>query len=75
MPATHLLTAAEAAEFLRLRPSTLAKYRCVGGGPTFSKIGGRVLYPRENLERWITECTVSSTAEYRARKPKYEAGT
>ena len=60
-----LLTVPEAAEFLRLRPATLAKYRSVGGGPDFSKLGGRIVYPLASLERWITECTVSSTAEYR----------
>jgi hypothetical protein len=67
MSTRTLLTSAEAAEFLRLRPSTLAKYRCVGGGPDFSKLGGRVVYPREALEQWVEQCTVSSTAEYRTK--------
>lgn len=67
-PPTALLTAPEAAEFLRIRPATLAKYRSVGGGPSFSKIGGRIVYPRENLEQWVAECRVSSTSEYRSRK-------
>jgi predicted DNA-binding transcriptional regulator AlpA len=68
MPApTALLTAKEAAQFLRLRPATLAKYRSIGGRPDFTKLGGRVVYAREALEQWIAQCTVSSTAEYRIR--------
>ncbi len=37
---TPLLTAAEAAEYLRLRPCTLAKYRSVGGGPISQRLAG-----------------------------------
>jgi Helix-turn-helix domain len=61
---TALFTSIEAAQFLRLRPSTLAKYRCSGGGPKFTKLGSRVVYPREALEAWVTENTVSSTSEH-----------
>jgi hypothetical protein len=63
METTKLLTANEAAEFLRLKPSTLAKLRCVGGGPKYLR-RGRCLYPLHELEAWIKDRTVSSTAEY-----------
>jgi predicted DNA-binding transcriptional regulator AlpA len=63
-----LLTAEEAAEFLRLRPATLAKYRSEGGGPNFTKLGGRVVYPKQALDAWVQQCTVSSTSEYPARR-------
>jgi hypothetical protein len=32
---------------------SLAKWRCVGGGPAFRKAGRHVLYEREALERWV----------------------
>jgi hypothetical protein len=60
---TKLLTSTEAADFLRLRPSTLAKMRCVGGGPKYLR-RGRVLYPLHELERWIEGRTVANTTEY-----------
>ena len=58
-----LLTQKETASYTRLSENTLAKYRCEGGGPKFTKLGSRVLYPREEIERWIAENTVSSTSE------------
>jgi hypothetical protein len=33
-------------------PSTLAKLRSVGGGPSFHKFGRSVLYPRDSLDDW-----------------------
>ncbi len=44
------LTTSEAAKYLRLRPGTLARWRCVGGGPSFRKFGGRVVYAQAELE-------------------------
>lgn len=32
---------------------SLAKWRCMGGGPEFRKAGRHVLYEREALERWV----------------------
>ena len=63
METTTLLTANEAAEFLRLKPSTLAKLRCVGGGPKYLR-RGRCLYPLHELEAWIVAKTVATTADY-----------
>jgi hypothetical protein len=60
---TKLLTSNEAAEFLRLKPSTLAKMRCVGGGPKYLR-RGRCLYPLDELVRWIEARTVANTTEY-----------
>jgi hypothetical protein len=40
----------EAADFLRLSPRTLEKYRVRGGGPSFRKLGRRVVYALCDLE-------------------------
>jgi hypothetical protein len=39
-----LMTNGEAAALLRLSPRTLEKYRVIGGGPPFRKLGRRVFY-------------------------------
>jgi hypothetical protein len=51
--ADEVLLPAEAADIVRLKPATLAKLRCVGGGPSFVKIGGRVGYRRSALDAWL----------------------
>ena len=40
----------EAARILGISPRTLEKYRCHGSGPTFRKLGGRVVYAVGDLE-------------------------
>ena len=55
----------EAAQYLRMASSTLAKMRCYGGGPRFAKAGPRVvLYDRTDLDAWLAERSVYSTSEY-----------
>jgi Helix-turn-helix domain len=66
MITSTLLNAEEAAEYLRLKPATLAKFRHVGGGPQFVKLGSRCLYPRESLDAWIRANLVVSTSDYMA---------
>ena len=53
-----LLAPPAASEFLakfgvRAAIPTLAKLRCVGGGPAFRRYGRRVVYERLELIRWI----------------------
>lgn len=49
MPHTALLTNTEAAEYLRLSPRTLDRWRWAGRGPKFKKVGGAVRYARSDL--------------------------
>jgi excisionase family DNA binding protein len=58
-----LLTQAETAELLRLSERTLERWRVVGGGPVFCKLGKRVLYRRADLDEWIASHAVRSTSE------------
>ena len=44
-----LLNSAEAAPFLKLANSTLAKWRVSEGGPPFIKVGRAVRYDRPDL--------------------------
>jgi predicted DNA-binding transcriptional regulator AlpA len=59
-----LLNAQKAADWTGLSTSTLAKLRLTGNGPTFSKLGRRVVYRVCDLEAWIEAHRFKSTSEY-----------
>lgn len=48
----------------RVAVRTLANWRCLGIGPRFSKIGGRILYSLSEIQKWESRCTAESTAGY-----------
>ena len=39
---------------VRRAPKTLAKLRCIGGGPEYQKAGRDVIYTRAALDSWAT---------------------
>jgi predicted DNA-binding transcriptional regulator AlpA len=58
------LRPSEAAEFLRLSTSTLAKMRLRGDGPPYVKSGLKVvLYQSSDLHEWLARRKRSSTSE------------
>lgn len=50
---TTYLTPPEAAEYLRISTSTLAKLRVYGGGPAFTRIGRAIRYTRTELDAFM----------------------
>ena len=56
------MTVAELAEFLRVSPYTLQRWRCEGTGPAFEKIGNRILYPTHLVEEWLQSNAQTNTA-------------
>jgi hypothetical protein len=64
-------TTVQASKFLSSRGlaiahSTLAKLRCIGGGPHFVKFGRKVVYTQKALQDWVTNklsAEVASTSE------------
>lgn len=58
----------------RVTVRTLSNWRCLGTGPRYSKIGGRILYPLEEIKAWEEGRTVSSTASYSADLSRQAAG-
>ena len=48
----RFLRTPDAARFLGISLRTLEKHRTYGTGPTYRKIGGRVLYTVHDLEAW-----------------------
>ena len=63
IPPIAYLTAREAACYLRLSLSTLAKYRVSGGGPAYVKAGRKILYRRADLDAWMTAHSRASTSD------------
>lgn len=59
---TPYLTVSEAAEYLRLRRSTIDHYRCSGAGPKYRKHGGRVTYHIDDLDAWSKSKSYNNTA-------------
>ena len=49
------LTEIQAAKAINFSASTLRKLRCIGGGPRFLKVGGKILYRQEDLIAWVEE--------------------
>jgi hypothetical protein len=60
---SQIVTAKEAADFLRLSTNTLAKKRVEGTGPAFIKIFGRVMYERSELEAFVAKGRRQSTSD------------
>ena len=76
----RLLRTKEAARFLGISIRTLEKHRTYGTGPTYRKLGGRVVYAVEDLQAWADQGLVTSTSDPRAgtvlpakRQPKSPA--
>jgi predicted site-specific integrase-resolvase len=59
-------TTEESARFLRIQKQTLEAWRLRGTGPAFLKLGRRVLYRREALERFMAERERRSTSDIQA---------
>jgi predicted DNA-binding transcriptional regulator AlpA len=55
------LWAREAAEYLQLNRSTLAKWRMRGEGPPFHRCGTRLIYYiRTEIDAWLAACDESA---------------
>ena len=72
----RMLRTPEAARFLGLSGRTLEKHRTYGTGPSYRKIGGRVIYALGDLQAWADRGARTSTTEpgvgvvHPARKPR-----
>lgn len=59
----RFLRTQEAARFLGLSPRTMEKHRTYGTGPTYRKLGGRVVYTITDLQQWADQGIVQSTSD------------
>ena len=58
----NLLKVAQAAAHVGLSESTMNKLRLTGDGPTYVKLGSRVLYDMRDLDAWISARRRQSTS-------------
>ncbi|MCF8879653.1 helix-turn-helix domain-containing protein [Hyphobacterium sp. SN044] len=63
-----LLSPKAAAAYLGLAPSTLAKWRVDGTGPTYLKLGSAVRYKLDDLSDWLDSRSYSSTSATRSER-------
>jgi predicted DNA-binding transcriptional regulator AlpA len=59
-----LLNSEAAGEYIGIGPRTLPVWRNLGKGPKYLKIGGKVLYRREDLDAWLTSRLVDPEAPF-----------
>ncbi len=53
-----LLCPKDVEEIYSISIRTLANWRSLGKGPGYVKLGGKVLYPVYELQKWIRKCKV-----------------
>jgi predicted DNA-binding transcriptional regulator AlpA len=63
----EVLCARDAAHFVGLSESTLAKLRLNGNGPVYCKLGRRVVYRPVDLQQWLQSRTTRDTSDADAR--------
>jgi predicted DNA-binding transcriptional regulator AlpA len=62
-----VVSAKVAARYVGLSESTLAKLRLNGNGPTYCKLGRRVVYRPADLDEWLQSRTARDTSDADAR--------
>ena len=64
-----------AAQYLGVSPRTLEKWRVVGGGPRFAKMGATVVYDQAALDTFLhkNERTCTSGSRRRSASPQPDA--
>ena len=65
-PLGPFLTEREAAAYLTLSPSTLNRWRVIGGGPAFRRLGRRVAYAMADLHAFADARSATHTGSPRA---------
>jgi predicted DNA-binding transcriptional regulator AlpA len=64
---SKVMVARDAARFTGLSESTMAKLRLNGNGPTYCKLGRRVVYCPADLELWLQSRVTRGTSDADAR--------
>ena len=59
-----LLNETETAKILNIKPATLRRWRWLGTGPKFRKIGSNVRFHPVDISNYIDEAQHSNTSQY-----------
>jgi predicted DNA-binding transcriptional regulator AlpA len=69
-PEVKIVPPAVAAEYVGLSESMLAKMRCLGGGPTYLKLGRAVRYRQDDLDAWLNARRVRHSSDAARLSPR-----
>jgi hypothetical protein len=58
-----MLDVKAAARFIGVAVASLAKMRCLGGSPSYFKVGRKVVYRRSDLTAWLEKRRVRNTTD------------
>jgi excisionase family DNA binding protein len=72
---SEYLTTEEVALLLRISPDTLRWQRYVGRGPSSFKVGRRVLYAREDVEKFVADARLDSAAQSNSSRMSRPGGS
>ena len=62
-PTDKIMPPTEAAGYVGLSDSMLAKMRCLGGGPVYFKLGRAVRYRQDDLDAWLNARRVRHSSD------------
>jgi hypothetical protein len=65
-----LMTSVEVAEWLRVSRQTLHHWHSYGGGPPCTKVGGRLLYDRAAVTKWLASGAPVPTRPRKLQAPR-----
>lgn len=57
------MTESELSEYWGVKRKTLSKWRSLGNGPLYIKIGSKIYYPREGIEEYEKNRTFRGSGE------------
>ena len=60
----HLLDTLTLSSITGIGVSTLKQWRCKKTGPSFIKMGSKVMYRSDKVEEWIINNTINTEAEF-----------
>jgi excisionase family DNA binding protein len=63
MARSQLLDTAGAAAYLGVSPDTMNRWRSIGGGPVYAKVGRQVRYSLSDLDAWVEQRKRRSTSD------------
>lgn len=61
--ATFLGSTREAAIYLRVGDRTLIRWRSLGVGPAYIRVGGKIFYQKRDLDAWLEKHRVQPPRE------------
>ena len=69
-PKVKIMSPTEAAKYVGLSESMMAKMRCRGGGAVYFKLGRAVRYRQDDLDEWLSARRVRHSSDAARLSPR-----